>query len=221
MGFGASELAGRWLILPAQMGMAAGFFIPYTRLTQALANSNLIPPSWGLKNQVSMFRPMVASCAFGYVLCTIGYLAPAFEEAMQNIFILAGTFCYIAQLVGFVMLRTTYRTATTGYVSPYGIPGAVFAVVVYGLMALSIFGGFQGDDGVAVISLIVFVGVLSVYYHTIGKKVQTLSKDEYACVFRFSIVKYNNTRKKHHGKSKVAATKTGSKDSGHSEARHN
>ncbi|OQS04275.1 Amino Acid-Polyamine-Organocation (APC) Family [Thraustotheca clavata] len=205
MGVGISDVLGQWLILPAQMGMAAGFFIPYTKLTQALANSNLIPPILGLKNQASTLKPMIASSIFGYLICLVGFFSEAFQQSEQNIFILAGTVCYAAQLVGFIMLRTTYKTETTGYTSPYGIPGAIFSCVVYGLLALSIVGGFQGDGGVAGISLLAFLSILTIYYYTVVKKVQTLSKDEYASVFRFSIVKYNNIRIRNAKKAKKAA----------------
>ncbi|OQR88010.1 Amino Acid-Polyamine-Organocation (APC) Family [Achlya hypogyna] len=205
---GISDYAAQWLILPAQMGMAAGFFLPYTRLTQALANSNLLPPILGLKNQASMLKPMTAASVFGYILCVIGYMSPAFESAMQNLFILAGTFCYVAQLVGFVMLRTTFHTETTGYTSPYGIPGAIFASTVYFFLALAIVGGFQGDDGVAVIALTVFVSCLSIYYHLVCKTTQSLSKDEYACVFKFSIMKYNTLRLKHGRKARTVTKLT-------------
>ncbi|OQR93701.1 Amino Acid-Polyamine-Organocation (APC) Family [Thraustotheca clavata] len=191
---GISEVLGQWLILPAQMGMAAGFFLPYSYLTQALANSNLLPSSLGLKNQTSTFRCMVASSLFGYFLCVLGYFSPEFQSAMQNLFILAATFCYGAQLVGFVMLRTTYHTETSGYSSPFGIKGAIFSGLIYLLIALSIAGGFQGDNGIAVIALLGFIVLLTLYYHFICKHGQSLSKDEYATVFRFSVMKYNSLR---------------------------
>ncbi|EQC42734.1 hypothetical protein SDRG_00457 [Saprolegnia diclina VS20] len=207
LGLGASETVGQWLILPAQMGMAAGFFLPYAQLTMALANSNLLPACLKLKNRASTLWPMVASSMFGYLLCTLGHLSPSFQASTQNIFILSATFCYVAQLIGFVKLRTTYKTPPDGYKSPYGILGAYFAAFVYGLMALSIVGGFQGDDGVAAIALLLFMGLLSIYYHAVGKHVQTLSKDEYASVFKFSIMKYNHTRAKQLKAAKLKAAK--------------
>ncbi|EQC33764.1 hypothetical protein SDRG_08866 [Saprolegnia diclina VS20] len=178
--FGISDAAGQWLILPAQVGMAAGFILPYTRLTQALANSNLLPPILGLKHTKSLAKPMVFASFFGYLLCLLGYFALAFESSTQNIFILAGTFCYGAQLLGFVMLRTRYHTESNGFVSPFGLGGVVFAGIVFGMIAISIVGGFQGDDGIAAISLMLFVILLSVYYHGHCKHHQSLSKDEYA-----------------------------------------
>ncbi|OQR82199.1 Amino Acid-Polyamine-Organocation (APC) Family [Achlya hypogyna] len=191
---GISDSMGQWLIFPAQVGMAAGFFLPYGHLTQSLANSNMLPPMLGLKNQRTTLKPMAAASVFGFCLCTVGYFSPEFKQAEQNLFILAGTFCYGAQLAGFVMLRTTYRCDSTGYVSPYGIPGAVFAGAVFVMMAISIAGGFQNDGGVAVSAMVVFVGVLCAFYHLVCKNTQTLSKDEYATVFKFSIIKFNASR---------------------------
>ncbi|KDO29663.1 hypothetical protein SPRG_05615 [Saprolegnia parasitica CBS 223.65] len=191
---GISETVGQWLILPAQMGMAAGFFLQYAHLTQSLANSNMLPACLGLKNQATTLKPMVAASAFGYLLCTLSHLSPAFEKALQNLFLLAATFCYSAQLIGFGMLRTTYRCDSKEFTSPFGIPGAVFAGSVYLLLALSIAGGFQGDDGVAVASFAAFLLLLLIYYHTVCKSTQTLTKDEYAAVFKFSVIKYNAAR---------------------------
>ncbi|EQC24664.1 hypothetical protein SDRG_17443, partial [Saprolegnia diclina VS20] len=192
---GISDVVGQWLILPAQMGMAAGFFLQYAHLTQSLANSNMLPACLGLKNQPTTLKPMVAASALGYLLCTAAHLSPAFQQAEQNLFILAATFCYSAQLIGFVMLRTTYRCDSKEFTSPFGIPGAIFAGSVYLLLALSIAGGFQGDDGVAAASLAVFLLLLLLYYHTVCKATQTLTKDEYAAVFRFSVMKYNAARR--------------------------
>ncbi|OQR97901.1 Amino Acid-Polyamine-Organocation (APC) Family [Achlya hypogyna] len=198
MAYGISDSLGAWLILPAQFGMAAGFTIPSARLVQALADSTLLPEWMGLKatGKGSMWKSLVFSAACSFVLCVLGYLSSDFSSALQDVFILAASFCYTAQIVGFILLRTTYKAASDGYMSPYGIPGAVAAISVYGLLALSIIGGFQGDHGVAICAMLVFVGILTAYYYWACKDRQTISKDEYASIFRFTIIKFNNIKKK-------------------------
>ncbi|OQR90633.1 Amino Acid-Polyamine-Organocation (APC) Family, partial [Thraustotheca clavata] len=198
LGYGWSDEVGLWLILPAQVGMAAGFILPAGRLAQALADSSLLPPWLGLKNtsSKSLRRSMTFISTIGFFFCTICYFSPTFEQALQDFFILAATFCYVAQLVGFVLLRTTYKAESNGFKSPFGIIGAVYSGIIFVFMGISIAGGFQGDGGVAAIALLVFMILLTIYYYTICLHRQTISKDEYAAIFRFTIIKFNNLKRK-------------------------
>ncbi|KAG9399039.1 hypothetical protein AC1031_012474 [Aphanomyces cochlioides] len=104
------------------LGMAMSFFIPNARLTQAMADSNLLPAFVRVKGQKTTLRAMIVSSIFGYMLCIISYFSDAFQATLQNISIVAASICYASQT--FVLLRTSYKTETTGYKSPYGLLGA-------------------------------------------------------------------------------------------------
>ncbi|CAK4072351.1 unnamed protein product [Aphanomyces euteiches] len=196
LGLGFSPQLSEWLMIPAQMGMAFGFFIPYARLTQAMADSNLLPSMFGIKGQKTTKRAMIMSSLFGYFLCVVSYLSPKFQATLQNISIVAASICYASQTYGFVLLRTTYRIDTTGYKSPYGIAGAYYVWFVSLCLFLSIAGGFQGDDGIAIVSTIVFLVVMTVYYRFGCLDSQTVSQEEYASIFKFSVMKFNKLRQK-------------------------
>ncbi|EQC26701.1 hypothetical protein SDRG_15486 [Saprolegnia diclina VS20] len=201
LAYGKSDTLGAWLIVPAQVGMAAGFVLPSARLLQALADSTLLPQWLGLKQTVSAngggsWRALTLSSLFSFLLCVCSYASPAFSSALQNTFLLAGCFSYIAQMIGFILLRTTYKAESHGYKSPFGVPGAVFACTVYCLLGLSIVGGFQGDNGTAALAGLAYVTLLTGYYFYACKDRQTISKDEYASIFRFTIIKFNNLKRK-------------------------
>ncbi|CAK4818810.1 unnamed protein product, partial [Aphanomyces euteiches] len=196
LAFGFSSDLSEWLMIPAQMGMAFGFFIPYARLTQAMADSNLLPAFIRVKGQKTTRRAMIVSSAFGYFLCLISYFSPEFEATLQNISIVAASICYSSQTYGYVLLRTSYKIETTGYKSPYGLVGAYYVWFVSFLLFLSIAGGFQGDDGIAILSTIVFLAVMSIYYRFGCQATQTVSQEEYASIFRFSVMKFNRLRQK-------------------------
>ncbi|EQC27348.1 hypothetical protein SDRG_14872 [Saprolegnia diclina VS20] len=205
LGLGLSDMGGKWLMLPAQFGMAFGFVLPYARLAQALADSHLLPNWLGLLGQTSTLKAMIVTSSAGYVICLLSLFVPALDASLQNISILAASFCYLGQITGFVMLRTIYKTDSVGFQSPFGIWGAYFACFIYLLLAISIIGGFQGDDGVAVGALALLVLLSSAYYHCVAKHVQTISKEEYASIFRFSVMKFNRRRRKIKTKNRLAA----------------
>ncbi|OQR86360.1 Amino Acid-Polyamine-Organocation (APC) Family [Achlya hypogyna] len=196
LGLHMSDAVANWMIVPGQFGMAFGFMLPCTHLAQALADSNLLPGCLGLKAQATHLRATLLVSVSGFIICLLCHLSPEFDSSLQNISILSAVFCYGAQIGGFVMLRTKYRTETTGYVSPFGMAGAYYAWGVFALLAISIIGGFQDDNGVAIGSLVVFIALLSAYYHVVCKKIQTISKEEYASIFRFSVMKFNASRRK-------------------------
>ncbi|KAF0709097.1 Aste57867_6094 [Aphanomyces stellatus] len=211
LGFGLSSTLAEWLIIPAQLGMAFGFFIPYARLMQAMADSNLLPPWLGLKNQPTTTRAMFVSSGFGYILCIISYYSPAFQTTLQNIALLAAAVCYAGQTYGFVLLRTSFKVDSNGYQSPFGIYGAYYVWCVFFVLFLSIAGGFQGDNGIAIMSFMGFIAVMSVYYRIVCLKHQTVSKEVYASIFKFSVMKFNIGRKTKLSKRSSAASSKSSR----------
>ncbi|CAK4072203.1 unnamed protein product [Aphanomyces euteiches] len=196
LGLGLSSDVAEWMMIPAQMGMAFGFFIPYARLTQAMADSNLLPAFLGIRGQPTTVRAMVVASIFGYLLCVVSFFSDEFQKTLQNISIVAACICYASQTYGFVLLRTTYRIDTTGYKSPYGLVGAYYVWFVSLLLFLSIAGGFQGDHGIAILSAFAFVLVMTAYYWQCCKLRQTVSREEYSSIFKFSVMRFNRMRRK-------------------------
>ncbi|KAH9161126.1 hypothetical protein AeNC1_018932, partial [Aphanomyces euteiches] len=82
------------------------------------------------------------------------------------------------------------------YKSPYGLLGAYYVWLVSFLLFLSIAGGFQDDEGIAILSTIGFIAVMSIYYRFGCQETQTVSQEEYASIFKFSVMKFNKLRQK-------------------------
>ncbi|KAF0716271.1 hypothetical protein As57867_002923, partial [Aphanomyces stellatus] len=196
LGLGLSPEAASWLIIPAQMSMAFGFFIPYSRLIQAMANSNFFPATFRLKDRPSPLLAMVLGSILGYVFCLVSFWSPAFQTNLQNLSLLAASIVYIALTYVFILLRTSYKVDSVGFMSPFGIPGAYFVFGVFICLFVSIAGGFQGDDGLAAGSLLGFLVLFSIYYHVWCKSNQTFSEEEYASIFKFCVMKNNKHRRK-------------------------
>ncbi|RLN92241.1 hypothetical protein DYB28_006821 [Aphanomyces astaci] len=196
LGMGFTSRVAEWIMIPAQIGTAVGFSIPYARLTQAMADSNLLPAWLGLRGQQTTLRAMIVASAFGYCLCFVSFYSPMFKMTLQNISIVAGMMSYMGQTMGFVMLRTSYKIETKGYKSPYGLVGAYYVFLVFFCVIVSIAGGFQMDKGIAIVSTIGFILILTAYYVLVCRKVQTVSKEEYQSIFKFSVMKFNKSRSK-------------------------
>ncbi|CAK4760849.1 unnamed protein product [Aphanomyces euteiches] len=196
LGFGFSASLSKWLMIIPQLGMAMSFFIPYARLTQAMADSNLLPAFIRVKGQKTTLRAMIVSSIFGYLLCIVSFFSDEFQATLQNISIVAAAICYASQTYGFVLLRTSYKIETSGYKSPYGLLGAYYVWLVSFLLFLSIAGGFQDDEGIAILSTIGFIAVMSIYYRFGCQASQSVSQEEYASIFKFSVMKFNKLRQK-------------------------
>jgi hypothetical protein len=63
------------------------------------------------------------------------------------------------------------------YVSPLGIPGAIYGILMFSLFALSVV-GFQGDNCVAFITFLVGFFISTIYYILYAKKRQMFSVEE-------------------------------------------
>lgn len=190
--FKCTSAVANGIVLPSQFAMAFGFLLPYGRLLQSMASSNLVPSFFGLKHETDIDKAMIIGSVFGYLFCIIGAYIPAIasSNALSNICILAGFLSYFAQLAGFVMLRTRYSAVERQFYSPVGIPGVIFAGIIFAFGTVSV-AFFQQDDYAAFISVFVLVALLTAYYYLFAKNTQILSKEEQDTVFKLHIINYN------------------------------
>ncbi|KAF0709651.1 Aste57867_5803 [Aphanomyces stellatus] len=196
LALGISANVAPYLILPSQCCISFGFMMPIAKLTQAMADSNLLPSCLRLKSQPTSFRAIVVASVIGYGLCLVAFLSPpAFQSNMRNVAILCAVVCNVTLGHGFILLRTTFFVDSMSYDSPFGHIGVYFTWFTFCVLAISVFGGFQGDDGLAAGSFVGLVLLLSLYYLRLAKGVQTVSAEENASNFKFSIMKFNKRKK--------------------------
>jgi ethanolamine permease len=180
------------LIVPGQIAMAWGFIVPSGKLLHCMAQSNLLPSWFGLNSATSYNRAIVFGCVLSFIWCIVAYLKPAFSSQLQNVAVLSACVTYFAQLQAFYMLRTKFSTIERDFHSPFGIPGAILAAIVFALTFISV--AFFQATYVPIYTLLVITAVLSCYYYTFAKATQVFSVDEQKHVFRIHVINFNCNR---------------------------
>ncbi|KDO21001.1 TKL protein kinase [Saprolegnia parasitica CBS 223.65] len=97
------------------------------------------------------------------------------------------------------LLWTSNKAKRHVYRSPFGIRSVGLAIGSFVMLAISVLGGFQGNDGVAAptsLADVVAASAYYYYYYYACKDRQTVSKDEYASIFRLTIIKFNNMKRR-------------------------
>lgn len=177
------------LSLPATYATAFGFIFAYGRVITAMAKSSLFPPIF-TKTYGYYETPYVAfivGSLIGYALCILTYFDPRITSYLFNICILSGFIAYISQFVGFILFRIRHATQERLFVSPLGIPGAVYGILVFTLSSISVI-GFQEDHNIAVITLLIGIIIYTIYYFLYAKMRQRFSPEE-KFIFVLQIVK--------------------------------
>lgn len=208
LAFGASETLSLALILPGQFAMAWGFLLPFGSLLHAMAESKFVPTcSYEIRGHPHAIY-LAAGCIICFLVCLVGWLAPAFNAVIQNIAILSGLVSYIVQLVAFVKLRTIFSTVERHFWSPLGIPGALFAGIMFSACFIST-AFFQDDDYVAILSFTILLLLITIYYYCYAKHKQTMSHSEQTELFRLNVIAFN-IRKANKARNSLSGRKSSS-----------
>lgn len=187
--FSVSYHSASVLSIPATFATAFGFVFGYSRVILSMARSGLFPAC--MASTYGEYKTPVVAVLVGsilsYSLVLLGSFVPIVQTYLFNVCILAGFTAYIAQLTGFILLRIRHPDQERLYVSPLGIPGAVFGMVIFGLSGVSVI-GFQNDNSFAFVIFLALIGVATVYYFAYAKSRQYFSVEE-KFIFVLQIVK--------------------------------
>jgi hypothetical protein len=179
------------LSIPATYATAFGFIFAYGRVIIAMAKSGLFPPVF-LRTYGQFKTPYVAfifGSVVGYAVVVLVYFVPIVQIYLFNMCILSGFVAYISQLIGFILFRRRYASTERLFISPLGIPGAVYGIIMFSLFAISVM-GFQKDDSIAFITFLVGIIISTIYYFLYAKTRQKFSVEEHF-IFVQQIVKFN------------------------------
>lgn len=182
--FNVTHDTATYMALPMLFGLSNLTCYSITKLIAAMAESRLFPRV--LAKRVWSTRTPVY--ALGLTCCmallVLGFMAVAAEKYFPHFTTITGVFSlltYCMQLLGFIVLRLKLSAFSREFRSPFGIPGAIFCMIVFlaGICcALSItHRGFP-----TIVIGIVYVTVASAYYFWFAKHSQTFSADEKAVV---------------------------------------
>jgi amino acid transporter len=187
--FGITYTAASILSIPATFATAFGFIFGYGRVILSMSRSGLFPAA--LTRTYGEYRtPYVAIlvCSLlSYLMVILSYFVPIVQTYLFNVCIMAGYTGYTSQLVGFILFRIRHPDQERLFVSPLGIPGAVFGILIFTLSSISIM-GFQDDNSLAFVIYLCVNIVATVYYFAYARCRQCFSPEE-NFIFTLQIVK--------------------------------
>ena len=97
-------------------------------------------------------------------------------------------FCtYICQCYCYWVVTTRFDSIGRPFKSPFGLAGAVYAAAVFFIGMISVI-GFQNDYGFAVVAVIIFACVVTIYYYSSVVKSQKFSEDETNIMFKAYVI---------------------------------
>ena len=176
------------LSIPATFATAFGFMFMYGKIIMSLSNSKLLPEFLSYRHPTTRapYTALIVGSVISYCVCIACLYYPSFYAGSFNICILSASFDYVWQLVGFILLRTKYQTIKCDFLSPLGIHGAVWAILVFTLNIIAVI-AFQVDQS----ALIVVAGIyaaLTVWYYVYAKSRQSFSEEEKNTFFTIHII---------------------------------
>ena len=176
---GISPQVASLLSLPATFATAFGFIYAYGRVTAVLAEARLLPGMFSRRHPKSgePTAGILLGSVLGYGFCLCVYFSPSLGLVLFNVCVCCALMGYIAQMLGFIMLHINFSHLPRNYVSPMGLTGAVYSIIIFCLIFLSI-ALYQNDDYVAVIVWGVIVMTSAIPYFLFFKKQQRVSKSE-------------------------------------------
>ena len=177
------------LSIPATFATAFGFVYGYGRVILSMARSGLFPSYLCLtygKYRTPYLAILVGSL-LSYTLVLFSYFVPVTQTYLYNVCIVSGFTAYVSQLSGFILFRLRYPEQERLYVSPLGIPGAVFGIIVFAFSSVSVM-GFQHDGSAAFVTYLCLIILASVYYFAYARKRQYFSVEE-KFIFSIQIIK--------------------------------
>eukprot|EP00981_Chlorochromonas_danica_P015106 scaffold10498_cov179-Ochromonas_danica.AAC.8 len=135
------------------------------------------------------------------------YLVTDYNDKYTQMGQLLNALMYQFLMVSFIVFATRFSSMDRGIKSPFGIPGAVFAMAFFMLLFL-IRLYYNPDTRLAFcLSLLLFTVKVVVYYFLVVQKRQFFSKEEQDKFMKAYVVNANQTRKK--GKSSSQSRRSG------------
>ncbi|OQR95565.1 Amino Acid-Polyamine-Organocation (APC) Family [Thraustotheca clavata] len=199
--FNISPAQATMLSIPATFATIFGFILAYSNIIAAMSSSKLLPLILAAKQREDCSKHPYAALVgsiIGFGMC---FLVDNFDTLRSELFNLCMTFAftaYSAQCIGYVYLKHRFSHLTRSYRSPLGVVGAGYALTVWMINLVAVF-GFQDNIIYKSEILLVLLVLLTMYYFGYAKYRQQMSEDEQKVLFFAHVANANDAkRKKHH-----------------------
>lgn len=182
--FNVTHNTATMIALPILYGMSTVICYSLTKLIAAMAESRLFPHVlarrvWSTRTPI--FALGVACCAALLILIVMALVDQSDFPQFSTILGVYALFTYCMQLISFIVLRLKLSSFPREFHSPFGIPGALFCMVIF-LAGIACSLAVPHRTVPTIVVGIIYVAVVSMYYFWFAKHEQTFSVEEKAVV---------------------------------------
>ncbi|RHY24306.1 hypothetical protein DYB32_008896 [Aphanomyces invadans] len=195
--FNVTEPTAMLMSLPATIATMPGLILAASNILAALARSKLIPPLLAHRHPTykTPCHAIYVTVLVSFAPCFFSHFVDGFESTMYHVGMAFGFVSYIAQCVSYIYLKRRHQLLKRQFLSPVGVPGAIFAIGVFGMSMVSIL--FCQNDSLPCLGLCAaIVVVMSLYYHWIARHRQMFSTEERALLFFAHLAKQKHEAKR-------------------------
>jgi ethanolamine permease len=177
-----------WLALPAAYATGFGFIFAYGRQMSSMARSGLFPALFKLRTKKN--NSPYAALTVGSILSIIGCFGLFYGDVayLENVFaicVLSSYTVYLFAFISYFIFNSKYSTVARAFKSPFGLVGAGLGFCIFLLGIISIV-GFQ--KYLSIVTFVIVIVLLSIYYNLYGYKVQKFSEEEQKHLFKAYVI---------------------------------
>eukprot|EP00981_Chlorochromonas_danica_P013904 scaffold7068_cov179-Ochromonas_danica.AAC.4 len=198
--FQISERYAALLFAPAIFGAAYCFLFAAYRQLYAMASSGLAP-TWLKKTYGKNHTPwhaLVAVCAISYIAEVVLFYGyhQAYLPVLFTISMASSLPVYMCLMVSYVIYARKYSNMERLFRSPLGIPGAIFAFVVFGFAIITLV-VFPKEVTVSTTFFLVATVLAVFYYILVAEQRQCFSTEEQVRFFKVYVSNISRRKRLH------------------------
>jgi amino acid permease len=190
--FDVSERYVYILIIPAVLATTYSFLFACGRQVLAMAESGLYPAFLRrtVANKGIPYMALICPSVLGYGVLLLTWQFTWLHKVFFNICIAGSYISYLASFFSFISFRLFFPGLDKKftYRSPLGLTGACVGILVFTCSLLSV-AGFQNDGGLAILVIVCYLALSSVYYFASAKKRQRFSSMEKSVMMIAHVIK--------------------------------
>lgn len=178
--------------LPSSFGKMLAYILPGGLLFFSMGKSNLLPSFLYANHSVDRTMGSIVLVTLSMIFCIFQHFFPEIDMYMVLVMMTKLTDCSF--LYGYVLMKTRYSTLEREFKNPFGIPGAVFAFVMFVFTFLS--AGFYQGSYFPPQFMVAYFGAGTVYYFLFAKRTETLCEEEDRVFLKIHVRNYNIAKKR-------------------------
>lgn len=187
---GINNNAAEWLTVPAQIAYSFGFAVPSYKLLQAISSSHFVPQILELHTGNHM-RAVICVMLISYLLSLLSFYVEDID--LSNIGTVFACLQYLSTLYAYYKMKTDFSSRDHKFTNPFGIAGAIFAAIIFMLTLIALL--FLQSDYNATFALLVYWGLLTIYYYGYAKEHQNFSEDEQKTLLVLHVMSTNKRKR--------------------------